>query len=74
MREQLDEHLPGTALVAVPDCGHHVMADQPIAFVAALRATLGEWVRQGMAEANHPKRGFGRMMPPPLDTILPSKL
>jgi pimeloyl-ACP methyl ester carboxylesterase len=29
-----------TPFVAVPDAGHHVMVDQPLAFVAALRALL----------------------------------
>jgi pimeloyl-ACP methyl ester carboxylesterase len=31
---------PGTPLVPIPDAGHHVMADQPLALVAALRALL----------------------------------
>ncbi|MFN3592231.1 MAG: alpha/beta fold hydrolase [Thermaurantiacus sp.] len=30
----------GTVLVPVPDAGHHVMADQPLALVSALRALL----------------------------------
>jgi pimeloyl-ACP methyl ester carboxylesterase len=30
----------GTPLVAIPDAGHHVMADQPLALMAALRAIL----------------------------------
>jgi pimeloyl-ACP methyl ester carboxylesterase len=28
---------------AIPDCGHHVMIDQPMALVAALRALLAVW-------------------------------
>ncbi len=31
---------PGTPLVPLPEAGHHVMADQPLALVAALRALL----------------------------------
>lgn len=31
---------PGTPLIPIPDAGHHVMADQPLALVAALRALL----------------------------------
>lgn len=34
---------PGTPFVAVPDADHHVMADQPLALVAALRALLAVW-------------------------------
>jgi pimeloyl-ACP methyl ester carboxylesterase len=31
---------PGTPLIPIPDSDHHVMADQPLALVAALRALL----------------------------------
>jgi pimeloyl-ACP methyl ester carboxylesterase len=31
---------PDSPIVAVPEAGHHVMIDQPLAFVAALRALL----------------------------------
>ncbi len=31
---------PGTPRIPIPDAGHHVMADQPLALVAALRALL----------------------------------
>ena len=34
---------PGTPFVAIPDAAHHVMLDQPLAFVAALRALLAGW-------------------------------
>ena len=37
MRELLP---PGTPFVAIPDADHHVMVDQPLALVAALRALL----------------------------------
>ena len=33
----------GTAFIEVPDAWHHVMIDQPLAFVAALRALLATW-------------------------------
>ena len=36
------EHAPpGTRFVEMPDAAHHLMLDQPIAFVTALRALLG---------------------------------
>lgn len=34
---------PGTAFVEIPDAWHHVMLDQPLAFVAALRALMAGW-------------------------------
>ncbi len=34
---------PGTPAVAIPDADHHVMVDQPLAFVAALRALFAAW-------------------------------
>jgi pimeloyl-ACP methyl ester carboxylesterase len=34
---------PGSPLVEVPDADHHVMIDQPLAFVAALRGLLAGW-------------------------------
>ena len=34
---------PEVPLFAIPDCGHHVMIDQPLALVAALRALLSVW-------------------------------
>ena len=37
MRETLPS---GTPFVAVPEAGHHLMVDQPLAVVAALRALL----------------------------------
>lgn len=38
----LGGHVPVTL---VPDSGHHVMLDQPLALIAALQALLGEWSR-----------------------------
>jgi len=36
--------MPDTTLrVAIPDADHHVMVDQPLAFVAALRGVLAGW-------------------------------
>lgn len=32
---------PGTCFVGIPDAGHHLMLDQPLAFVAAVRALTG---------------------------------
>ena len=34
---------PGTPWITVPDAGHHLMADQPLALVAALRGLLSAW-------------------------------
>lgn len=34
---------PGTASIEIPEAGHHLMLDQPIAFVTALRALLAGW-------------------------------
>ena len=36
---------PDAPIVEVPEAQHHVMLDQPLAFVAALRALLQSWVR-----------------------------
>ncbi|MGA8444759.1 MAG: alpha/beta hydrolase, partial [Roseiarcus sp.] len=36
---------PGSPYVEIPEAEHHVMIDQPIAFVAALRALLVPWPR-----------------------------
>lgn len=32
-------------IVAIPEARHHLMLDQPLAFIAALRAIIGEWSR-----------------------------
>jgi pimeloyl-ACP methyl ester carboxylesterase len=34
---------PETPWVEIPDAGHHVMVDQPLALVAALRTQLEAW-------------------------------
>lgn len=34
---------PGTAAFAIPNAEHHVMVDQPLAFVAALRGLFAAW-------------------------------
>lgn len=34
---------PGTPFVEIPEAWHHVMLDQPLAFVAALRALIAAW-------------------------------
>ena len=36
---------PEAPIVEVPEARHHVMLDQPLAFVAALRALLQNWIR-----------------------------
>ncbi|KAA1424644.1 alpha/beta hydrolase [Mumia zhuanghuii] len=40
--ERLGGHVPVTV---IPDAGHHIMLDQPVALIAALQALLGEWSR-----------------------------
>ncbi len=37
---------PGSPYVEIPEAEHHVMIDQPIAFVSALRALLAAWPRR----------------------------
>ncbi len=37
---------PGSPYVEIPEAEHHVMIDQPIAFVSALRALLEAWPRR----------------------------
>lgn len=34
---------PETPIIAIPDADHHVLIDQPLALIAALRALLGVW-------------------------------
>ena len=34
---------PGSPYVEIPEAEHHVMIDQPLAFVAGLRALLAAW-------------------------------
>jgi pimeloyl-ACP methyl ester carboxylesterase len=36
---------PGTPFIGIPGAGHHIMVDQPIALIAALRACLAKWPR-----------------------------
>lgn len=41
---ELAPHLPqGAPLVVIPDSNHHIMADQPLALVAAIRTQLANW-------------------------------
>jgi pimeloyl-ACP methyl ester carboxylesterase len=42
-RAMRDQSPPGTLALAIPDAHHHVMADQPLALVAALRAIFAAW-------------------------------
>jgi len=36
---------PGSPCVMIPEAHHHIMVDQPLAFVSALRGLLGGWPR-----------------------------
>ena len=40
--------------IVIPDAGHHIMVDQPLALVAALRTLLESW--QPAAQYRHPLR------------------
>ncbi len=40
MFELLGKNVP---VIEIPEAQHHIMLDQPLAFVAALRALLGDW-------------------------------
>jgi pimeloyl-ACP methyl ester carboxylesterase len=44
MRHHLGECIP---VIGIPSAQHHVFLDQPLAFVAALKAILAEWARGG---------------------------
>ncbi len=39
-RMEVGQRFPSTIRVTIPDCGHHVMLDQPIALVAVLGCIL----------------------------------
>lgn len=40
IRSRLGGHVPVTV---IPDAGHHIMLDQPVALIAALQTLLGQW-------------------------------
>ena len=41
---ELAPYIPkGSPLVVIPDSDHHIMADQPLALVAAIRMQLANW-------------------------------
>lgn len=37
----------GVPFAAIPEAGHHVMIDQPLALVACLRAFIAQWIVEG---------------------------
>jgi pimeloyl-ACP methyl ester carboxylesterase len=41
----------GVPFVEVPEAEHHVLLDQPIALITALRAVFGTWRPVGVAPA-----------------------
>jgi pimeloyl-ACP methyl ester carboxylesterase len=43
---------PRAPVVEVPEARHHVMLDQPLGFVAALRMLLDNWMRNESAKGN----------------------
>ena len=46
-------HTPADApWIVIPDAGHHIMVDQPLALIAALRTLLEAW--QPAATLEHP--------------------
>lgn len=42
---------PGSPQIPIPDADHHIMIDQPLAFVAALRALLAGWRLEPASDA-----------------------
>jgi pimeloyl-ACP methyl ester carboxylesterase len=49
---------PRAPVVEVPEARHHVMLDQPLAFIAALRMLLDGWMRNESAEGSGPPRAW----------------
>ena len=53
--EELDaqmKHAPaGTPLIVIPDAGHHLMFDQPLAVAAAMQAIIAAWLQGGACQA-----------------------
>ncbi len=43
VRSRLGGHVPVTV---IPDAGHHIMLDQPVALIAVLQTLLGQWRRR----------------------------
>jgi len=44
MRDQIEKRLKGNiSIVEIPDAGHHLLLDQPLAFVTGVRAVLSGW-------------------------------
>lgn len=42
---------PGTPFISIPEAGHHIMVDQPLATIAALRSCLAFWPKGPTNEA-----------------------
>jgi pimeloyl-ACP methyl ester carboxylesterase len=42
----------GTPFITIPEAGHHIMADQPLALVAAVRACLAFWAQNDVMAAS----------------------
>src|SRR5580692_7978550 len=49
---------PRAPVVEVPEARHHVMLDQPLAFIAALRMLLDGWMRNESAKGSGPPRAW----------------
>jgi len=45
---------PGSPAIPIPDAEHHVMVDQPLAFVTALRGLFAAWPAGGAVAASRP--------------------
>jgi len=43
---------PRSPVVEMPEARHHVMLDQPLGFVAALRMLLDSWMRNESAKGS----------------------
>jgi len=45
---------PQTPVIAIPDAAHHIMIDQPLALISALRALLTGWPRDAESAGRQP--------------------
>ena len=50
VRSELFHHHGGLRPVAIPDAGHHLMLDNPLGTVAALRTQFAGWEREAEAQ------------------------
>ena len=49
MRELTNKKTP---IIAIPEAHHHIMVDQPLALISALRALVTDWDHSNPAKAD----------------------